>query len=272
VLDACRDNPFSWARSGIRGLTVISNQPADSIVVYATSTGSVAQDGTGRNGLFTSCLLKNLKTPGLEVKEIFNRTGADVIVASERKQIPEVYNKFFGNAYFIKPVVAQPAPLAAPLAAPSATVTPQPTASMPPITVTPSPPPVTPQSATGTAVVRASDEDGITKPFTSVSSFGEWLSRQPNNTVRTSYNVKLNVSDISDISKVLLAAQQKYVYLNLTGSSFTSIGQGAFENCDRLVGVTIPDGVISIGDFAFQSCTSISSVTLPNIRNFAVFT
>jgi hypothetical protein len=111
VLDACRDNPFAWGRTGNRGLTVIANQPADSIVVYATSAGSIAQDGTGRNGLFTSRLLNNLKTPGLEVKEIFNRTGQDVIIASDRKQIPAVYSQFFGSAYFSRPVVAQiPAP------------------------------------------------------------------------------------------------------------------------------------------------------------------
>jgi hypothetical protein len=30
VLDACRDNPFSWGRNGIRGLQVVGNQPADS--------------------------------------------------------------------------------------------------------------------------------------------------------------------------------------------------------------------------------------------------
>ncbi|MDR2951666.1 MAG: caspase family protein, partial [Treponema sp.] len=107
VLDACRDNPFIWARSGSRGLTVIGNQPADSIVVYATSAGSVAQDGTGRNGLFTSHLLKNLKTPGLEVTEIFRRTGFDVSDASNRKQVPAVSVQFFGTAYFSKPVVAQ---------------------------------------------------------------------------------------------------------------------------------------------------------------------
>jgi hypothetical protein len=128
VLDACRDNPFAWGRTGNRGLTVIANQPADSIVVYATSAGSIAQDGTGRNGLFTSRLLNNLKTPGLEVTEIFRRTGQEVQVASERKQIPEVYNKFFGSAYFSRPVVAQiPAP--------------------PPVIV-PSPPPVTSQPVT----------------------------------------------------------------------------------------------------------------------------
>jgi hypothetical protein len=107
VLDACRDNPFSWGRNSSRGLTVIGNQPADSIVVYATSAGSVAQDGAGRNGLFTSHLLKNLRTPGMEVTEIFRRTGQDVIQASERKQIPAVYSQFFGSAYFSRPVVAQ---------------------------------------------------------------------------------------------------------------------------------------------------------------------
>ena len=67
VLDACRDNPFGW--SGTRGLAFISRQPADSIIVYATSAGQRASDGEGRNGLFTGQLLHNLLTPGLEVKD-----------------------------------------------------------------------------------------------------------------------------------------------------------------------------------------------------------
>jgi hypothetical protein len=99
VLDACRDNPFGWARSGSRGLSIVGRQPADSIIVYATSAGQTASDGTGRNGLFTGQLLPNLRTPGLEVKEVFNRTGADVAEASGRQQIPAVYNQFFGTAY-----------------------------------------------------------------------------------------------------------------------------------------------------------------------------
>jgi uncharacterized caspase-like protein len=63
VLDACRDNPFQWARSTARGLTVLGNQPPGSIIVYATSAGSTASDGEGRNGVFTGELLKQLKTP-----------------------------------------------------------------------------------------------------------------------------------------------------------------------------------------------------------------
>jgi len=99
VLDACRDFPAAWSRSMNRGLSVVSNQPADSIIVFATSAGSVASDGIGRNGLFTSQLLNNLATPGLEVNEIFRRTGAEVSQVSNRHQIPAIYNQYFGIAY-----------------------------------------------------------------------------------------------------------------------------------------------------------------------------
>jgi formylglycine-generating enzyme required for sulfatase activity len=74
-------------------------QPAESIVVYATSAGTTAADGTGRNGLFTTHLLNNLKTPGLEIAEVFKRTGADVSRVSNREQIPAIYSQFFGTAY-----------------------------------------------------------------------------------------------------------------------------------------------------------------------------
>jgi hypothetical protein len=105
--------------------------------VYATSAGSIAQDGVGRNGLFTSSLLNNIKTPGLEVTEIFRCTGQDVVIASDSKQIPAVYSQFFGSAYFSRPVVAQ---------------TPSPQPSPPPVVAQPvtpaSPQPETPQNET----------------------------------------------------------------------------------------------------------------------------
>ena len=99
VLDACRDNPFSWRRSSSRGLSTVGYQPADSIIVFATSAGSTAADGTGRNGLFTGFLLNHLKTPGLEVTEVFRKTMGDVTSASGNNQRPAVYNQFSGIAY-----------------------------------------------------------------------------------------------------------------------------------------------------------------------------
>ena len=99
VLDACRDNPFGWGRSAGRGLAVIGRQPANSIIVYATSAGQQAADGEGRNGMFTSQLLHNLRDPGLDVNEVFRRTGADVSAASNARQISAIYSQFFGIAF-----------------------------------------------------------------------------------------------------------------------------------------------------------------------------
>ena len=99
ILDACRDNPFGWNRSGSRGLGQVSSQPAGSVIVYATSAGQTASDGTGRNGLFTGQLLKNIKTPGLEITEILRRTGANVYEVSNKQQVPAIYNQYFGIAY-----------------------------------------------------------------------------------------------------------------------------------------------------------------------------
>ena len=106
VLDSCRDNPFGWNRSGARGLTVVSRAPPGSIVFYATSGGATAADGTGRNGLFTGQLLEHLRTPGLSINDTFQRTGAAVRRVSDGRQIPAVYDQFFGTAY----LGSQPSP------------------------------------------------------------------------------------------------------------------------------------------------------------------
>lgn len=121
VLDACRDNPFSWARSGARGLSVVSAQPPGSIIAYATSAGSVAQDGAGRNGVFTAELLKNIGTPGMEVMEVFKRTGAGVQAATAGAQVPAIYNQYFGSAYLAGQGSA-PAPAVTSAKKPSLTV------------------------------------------------------------------------------------------------------------------------------------------------------
>ena len=54
------------------------------------------------------------------------------------------------------------------------------------------------------------------------------------------------------------------VTYNGTTHSVTSIGYYAFNNCDGLTSVTIPNSVTSIGDYAFFYCTGLTSVTIPN--------
>ena len=54
------------------------------------------------------------------------------------------------------------------------------------------------------------------------------------------------------------------VTINGTEYSVTSIGKKAFENCDNLQSVTIPNSVTTIGIQAFDGCFSLQSVTIPN--------
>jgi formylglycine-generating enzyme required for sulfatase activity len=124
ILDACRNLPRHLQRSGSRGLTVM-NPPDNSIIMYATAAGAEAADGEGRNGLFTTHLLRNLKTPGLDVTEIFNRTGRDVSRASGGEQRPAIYSMYYETVYLGGPPAAaqpaRPAPQPAPAPAPQQT-------------------------------------------------------------------------------------------------------------------------------------------------------
>ncbi len=88
ILDACRNNPFARNfRSSRNGLAKM-DAPPGSIIAYATSPGSVAADGPGRNGTYTARLLKNLNDPGLTVQEVFNQTGLDVMSDTRDQQVP----------------------------------------------------------------------------------------------------------------------------------------------------------------------------------------
>ena len=53
----------------------------------------------------------------------------------------------------------------------------------------------------------------------------------------------------------------------------TTIGGGAFGECESLTSIVLPEGVTSIGDYAFYWCTSLTSVVIPegvtNIKDYA---
>ena len=107
--------------------------------------------------------------------------------------------------------------------------------------------------------------------FTTISGLEAYLSKQPANTADTAYRVKLNIADEEMAAlKVLLLATNKYVFLDLSGSTITDIPDNAFNigvspwtGCDKLTGITIPNSVTSIGDIAFNR-TGITSITIPN--------
>ena len=100
ILDACRNNPFrSFTRSAEQGLNQV-NAPKGSYVVYATAPGSVASDGIGRNGLFTSKLLKYINTPDIALEQVFKYVARDVQQESQGSQIPWINYSYFGDFSF----------------------------------------------------------------------------------------------------------------------------------------------------------------------------
>lgn len=44
----------------------------------------------------------------------------------------------------------------------------------------------------------------------------------------------------------------------------TSIGRSAFENCNSLTSVTLPNSLISIGNYAFYWCSKLTSIDIPD--------
>jgi Caspase domain len=100
ILDACRNNPFARAfRSSTQGLAQM-DAPSGAVVAFATSPGSVASDGAGRNGLYTQYLIENVQRPGLKIEEVFKQVRASVRRDSNGQQTPWESTSLEGDFYF----------------------------------------------------------------------------------------------------------------------------------------------------------------------------
>jgi uncharacterized caspase-like protein len=102
-LDSCRDNPFSGAsRSGTRGLAVVATpKTLNSLIAYATGPGDVAQDGIGRNGVFSGALIEQLREPGLELSQMMKNVKSEVAAQTANRQNPRVDDGMKENFYFV---------------------------------------------------------------------------------------------------------------------------------------------------------------------------
>jgi Caspase domain len=88
VLDACRDDPFANGKTSTgKGLAPL-DAPTGTFLAYATAPGNVAQDGTGKNGLYTGFLLQELQKPTARIEDVFKRVRLQVRKASNGAQIP----------------------------------------------------------------------------------------------------------------------------------------------------------------------------------------
>jgi hypothetical protein len=98
--------------------------------------------------------------------------------------------------------------------------------------------------------------------FNNGGDFANFFRKLPENTAATAYTIKLKLSDSNDMyyaSRVLRTKDDVYVYLDLSGSTFTDMYDYAFA-ISRLTGIIIPKSVTNIGYEAFNWCDSLTSI------------
>jgi hypothetical protein len=109
ILDACRNNPFerSWSRAIEGSGLAFMNAPTGSLVAYSTSPGRTASDGSGSNGLYTSALLENIKTPNITILQMFQNVRRTVSEKSYKQQIPWESTSLTNDFFFVNPSVSR---------------------------------------------------------------------------------------------------------------------------------------------------------------------
>lgn len=78
------------------------------------------------------------------------------------------------------------------------------------------------------------------------------------------FNNALYIGNFSNPYFLLVRAKSSDIYSCRIHPETKIIGSKAFQSCQRLENIKIPDGVISIGGWAFCSCTNLQSVSIPD--------
>ena len=121
VLDACRDNPLAVSNGrsigGERGL-VPPPLTNGVLSIYSAGAGQKALDTLGDgdpNSVFTRVFVKELKKPGVGLREIAFRTQGEVAKlasANGYNQVPGVYSQIIGDDFYLTrpsaPMLAAP--------------------------------------------------------------------------------------------------------------------------------------------------------------------
>ena len=100
VLDACRNNPFPVSRGVGRAGLVQASGPVGTIIAYSTAPGDVAQDGSGRNGLYTKHLLAEMSKPNIKLEDVFKKVRVAVEDDTQGSQVPWENSSLKGDFYF----------------------------------------------------------------------------------------------------------------------------------------------------------------------------
>ncbi|SEO18307.1 caspase family protein [Bradyrhizobium sp. OK095] len=107
ILDACRDNPFAPTMQHTLSLKLVDKgfsniEPgAGFMVVYAAKHGETAMDGDGgADSPFSTALAREIKTPKVEIRKLFDIVRDDVWSVTKHEQQPFSYGSPPGREDF----------------------------------------------------------------------------------------------------------------------------------------------------------------------------
>jgi len=109
ILDACRTNPFEKRYADYRGyfpdydngLALMQTRSSGLLLEYSTAPGAVAADGIGTNSPFVEEILKNARTEGITVENMFKRVRSGVMKSTRNEQIPWEATSMVGDFYLV---------------------------------------------------------------------------------------------------------------------------------------------------------------------------
>ncbi len=111
--------------------------------------------------------------------------------------------------------------------------------------------------------------ESVTLPGTlNQTSIQNALSSLATNSANSSYDIEItNVTTTTQISdiKTAISNSGKYVDLSLENcTDLTSIPNSAFQNCNKITNIELPDSITTIGNNAFYNCSSLESISIPS--------
>jgi esterase/lipase superfamily enzyme len=114
ILDACRDDPFSKTMTrplgtqAAIGMARVEPVAPNTLIAFSAKAGTVAVDGAGTHSPYTTALLENLFTPGLDLRKAFGFVRDDVLRFTRNRQEPFIYGSLGGDDVALVPAPLQP--------------------------------------------------------------------------------------------------------------------------------------------------------------------